>query len=135
MRRRSILILVAILAVFVPVFEVTIRQNKIRDVDRLDSVGQLTPLILAVGQLLAELYSVGWRWIEHINATQQREDPAIGKKYWRRCCCCFSFLCCFGSGGKDAVPFPQEDGKDEQEDSGGESSQSWVLFVSTLGRC
>lgn len=47
-----------VLAVTIPPFELTIRWNKIRGVDRLDSVGQLVPFMLSLGQFIHILYSI-----------------------------------------------------------------------------
>jgi hypothetical protein len=47
-----------LLAVTVPPFELTIRWNQIRGVNSLNSVGQLVPFMLSVGQLIHILYSM-----------------------------------------------------------------------------
>jgi hypothetical protein len=47
-----------LLAFTVPPFELVIRWNQIRGVDRLDSVGQLVPFMLSLGQLIHIIYSI-----------------------------------------------------------------------------
>lgn len=47
-----------LLAFTVPPFELVIKWNQIRGVDRLDSVGQLVPFMLSLGQLIHIIYSI-----------------------------------------------------------------------------